>query len=781
MSIRSTAVKVDPPLSRDRSTPRDGLMDRLGAFIVARRRRVLALSVLAVIAAAVVGSGLFGRLQSGGFDDPGSDSARAATLLAERFDAAPADVVVVVSTSGTSVDDPATLTAGTALTARLTAEPGVKNVTSYFTTRSPALRGTAGTDALISMDLNAEGDAAQTRASEIAAAYAGPVAGTPITVGVAGAATVFAEVGDTIKKDLAKAESLAIPITMLLLLLVFGTMVAAGMPLVIAIVAVMVSFLALYVTTLVTDVSIFSVNLVTSLGLGLAIDYSLLIVSRYREELARTSDTDTAVRRAVATAGRTVVFSGVTVAIALSAMLVFPQYFLRSFAYAGIATTALAVLAAVVVLPAVLAVLGRRIDKGRILKSTTRVTDDKSGSWYRLSGVVMRRPWLFIVGGTTVLVMLGLPFARVNFGQTDDRVLPASSAVAQASQTLRTAFDSRETTPITVVLPDSRPTDASLASYAKTLSTLPDVVRVDSSVGSFSAARQVGPVTPANARFADSSGTYLSVVADVEPYSSTGKDLVAEVRGTAAPSAVVVGGITASFVDSQNAMGQRLPWAIGIIAIATFVLLFLFTGSVILPIKALVLNTLSLTAMFGAMVWIFQEGHLQWLVGDFQVTGMMDTAMPILMFCIAFGLSMDYEVFLLSRIKEEYDKSGDNTEAVRIGLQRTGRLITSAAALLAIVFLAFATSGVTIIKMMGVGIALAVLVDATVVRALMVPAFMRIAGDFNWWAPAPLRRLHNRIGLRETPDADSSSVRPTPQPAADSGVGSTTPSASVVQ
>ncbi len=741
-------------------SPPRALMDRLGAFIVRRRRRVLVLSLLTVLVAAAVGTGVFSRLQSGGFDDPNSDSSHAATLLADRFDAAPADVVVVVSTTGKSIDEAAATAAGKELTAKLVAEPGVKNVTSYFITRSPALRGTAGTDAVITVNLTTRDEAAQTRAVELAKAYQGPLAGTPLTLGVTGTATVFGEVGDTITKDLAKAESVAIPLTMLLLLLVFGTIVAAGMPLVIAVVAVMVSFLALYLTTLVTDVSIYALNLVTSLGLGLAIDYSLLIVSRYREELAHGHDTNNAVRRTVATAGRTVMFSAVTVTISLAALLVFPQYFLRSFAYAGIATTALAALAAVVVLPAVLATLGTRVDKGRVLKSTTRVADDKTGGWYRLSGVVMRRPWWFLIGGTALLITLGLPFTRVVFGQTDDRVLPASSQVAQASNTLRNAFDSRETTPLTVVLPASQPAGDSLAAYATTLSQIPSVVRVDSAAGSFNAGRLVAPPTSANQRYENSNGTYLSVIADVEPYSTAGKELVSEIRGTPAPGPAVVGGISATFVDSQNAMGARLPLAIGIIAIATFVLLFLFTGSVVLPLKALILNTLSLTAMFGALVWIFQEGHLQWLVGDFQVTGMLDTAMPILMFCIAFGLSMDYEVFLLSRIKEEYDKTGDNTEAVRIGLQRTGRLVTSAAVLLAIVFLAFATSGVTIIKMLGIGVALAVLVDATIVRGLMVPAFMRLAGDLNWWAPAPLRRLHNRIGLKESASPDATDVEP---------------------
>jgi RND superfamily putative drug exporter len=371
----------------------------------------------------------------------------------------------------------------------------------------------------------------------------------------------------------------------------------------------------------------------------------------------------------------------------------------------------------------------------------------------------MARPWPILIGGVALLVALGLPFFRVTFGQTDDRVLPATAQAAEAGQLLRDKFDSRESDPLTVVAPSSTASAGVVSAYAEQLSGIGGVTRVDASTGSYSRGSQVAPSNPASSRFDATSGdgTWLSVVVDVEPYSNAGKQVVTDLRAVPSPlGTTLVGGSAAVFADSQDAMGSRLPWAIGIIAVATFILLFLFTGSVVLPIKALVTNTLSLSATFGAMVWVFQEGHLSQWLGNFTVTGELDTSMPILMFCIAFGLSMDYEVFLLSRIKEEYDRTGDNAAAVAIGLQRTGRLVTSAAALMAIVFIAFATSGVTIIKMLGVGVALAVLVDATIVRGLIVPAFMRIAGDANWWAPAPLRRLHDRIGISEaeTDDVD---------------------------
>ncbi len=739
---------------------RPGRFDRLGAFTVRRRRSILVLALLFVVVAGAIGGGVIGRLSSGGFDDPGSSSATAARQLADRFDAGPADVVLIAaSRSGTSVDSPEVAADGRALAERLAAEPGVAEVTSYWAAPNPAMRSTDSTMALVTARLDSSGDEAQERAGELAAAYAGPTADGAFDVHVSGSPVVFSEVGATIEKDLARAESIAIPITMLLMLLVFGTLVASGLPAVIGAVAVLGSFLALFITTQVTDVSIFAINLVTALGIGLGIDYALFIVTRFREELAGGAEPHDAVIGAVRTAGRTVVFSGITVAISLSALLVFPQFFLRSFAYAGIATVAFAVIAAVVVLPALLAVLGHRVNRFRVLRASTEVSDH--GFWHNLATAVMKRPWPVLVAGVTLLAVLGLPFFHVSFGQTDDRVLPSTAQAARAGEILRTQFDARESDPLSVVATGSTAAAAVVGTYAAALSEVTGVARVDSVAGSYADGTQVSAASPAGARFSapTGEGTWLSVISEVEPYSAQGKQVVSDLRAIPSPlGPTYVGGSAAVFTDSQTAMGDRLPWAIGIIALSTFILLFLFTGSVVIPVKALLLNLLSLSATFGAMVWIFQQGHLSGLLGDFTVTGDLDTAMPILMFCIAFGLSMDYEIFLLSRIKEEYDRTGDNTAAVALGLQRTGRLVTSAAALMAIVFIAFAMSGVTIIKMLGVGVALAVLVDATIVRGLLVPAFMRIAGDLNWWAPAPLTRLHARIGLSEDGEKPSARV-----------------------
>ena len=375
--------------------------------------------------------------------------------------------------------------------------------------------------------------------------------------------------------------------------------------------------------------------------------------------------------------------------------------------------------------------------------------------WHRIATFVMRRPWPIAVSVVAVLLLLGAPFLGARFGLPDDRVLPESASSRQVQDQIRANFSSQEASAISVVAVGAGPAgpgrDAEVDRYAAELSDLEGVARVDASTGSYQGGRTVFPPTPASARFSGPDGTWLAVVPSVEPISAEGERLVQDVRSTSAPFETLVTGRSAELVDSKASVFSRLPLAAAIIAVVTFALLFLMTGSVLVPIKAIVLNLLSLTATFGAMVWIFQDGNLSGLLG-FTATGTLDTSMPILMFCIAFGLSMDYEVFLLSRIKEEYDRTGDNLASVAMGLERTGRIVTAAAALLSVVFIAFATSGITFIKMFGVGMALAVVMDATLIRAALVPAFMRLAGKANWWAPRPLRRLHDRLGLREAPE-----------------------------
>lgn len=724
-------------------------------FITRRRRLVLVLAALFTAIAGMLGGGVAGKLSAGGFEDPSSPSARARTIVEERFGGGVPNLVLVTTAADGSVDSAASAAAGQALTARLAAEPGVANVVSYWSLQAPPLRSEQGDRALVLARITGDEDAVRDRIEELGPGYR--IDEGPLRSVVTGEAEVFRQVGESVESDLKKAELIALPVTLLLLILVFSGLAAATLPLAIGAMTVLSTFLVLDVINRFAQVSIFSLNLTTAMGLGLAIDYALFVVSRFREERAAGWPVEDAVVRTIRTAGRTVVFSALTVAISLSALLVFPLAFLRSFAYAGIAVSLLAALAAVVVLPALLATLGDRVDAGRIRlpgRSRRRI-DPEQGMWHRIALAVMRRPVAIALSASAVLLLLGAPFLSIRFGLSDHRVLPEGASSRQAQEVIARDFGAREAGSVEVVLPRlAAGTD--LKPYAQALSAVDGVARVDSRDGSFAGGEQVGPPNPSSVRFgpADADATWLSVVPSVEPVSPAGERLVHRLERVDAPvDEVLLGGPSAQLVDSKEALFNRLPLALGIIATVTFVVLFLLFGGLLVPIKAILLNVLSLSATFGAMVWIFQEGHLSGLLG-FTPTGTIDITTPILMFCIAFGLSMDYEVFLLSRIKEEHDRGLDNTRAVALGLERTGRIVTAAAVLIAVVFLAFATSGVMFIKLFGLGLALAVLADAFVIRATLVPAFMRLAGEANWWAPAPLRRLQQRIGLSEHVELD---------------------------
>lgn len=751
----------------------DSALTKLADLLVRRARRVLLIAAILVVAAGAYGFTVFGKLSAGGFDDPAAQSSRAAALLKDRFGATSPDVVLVVSpTGGRAVDDPDVAAAGAQITSRLAAVGGLTDVGSYWTLGNAAtLRSDDGSMALVvassgTVFSNVDSDVLAI-AGTVIDDFSGPQAGGIVDVQVAGSLAINHAVNETITSDLARAEAISIPITAILLVLVFGSLVAAGLPLLIGVIAILGSFMSLAVIASFTDVSVFSINLITGLGMGLGIDYALLVVSRFREELAAGRDPHDAVRMTVRTTGRTIIFSGLTVALALSAMLVFPLFFLRSFAYAGVAVVVLAIVAAVVVLPALLAVLGRRVDKLAVMRRS--IHPPHEGFFSRLARLVMRRPAAIgtVIAVTALLVALGLPFLGAKWGQVDERALPASNAARQAQELVNTAFAGREGSASSMVLPDFDVADpaaaTSLGEYAAALSDVSGVDRVESAAGVFAAGGLVAAADPAlAARYAPpgSGGTWLSVIPAPGGPDDQGQTLVRDLRAVPAPAEALNGGNAATIHDTKSVLGAKLPWALAIIAILTAIVLFLFTGSVVLPIKALVMNTLSLSAMFGAMVWVFQEGHLSGILG-FTPTGTLDMSVPILMFCMAFGLSMDYEVFLLARIKEEYDRTGDNDEAVVVGLQRTGRIITAAAALMSVIFLAFATSHVTNIKLMGLGVALAVLMDATLVRCLLVPAVMRLAGRWNWWAPPPLAALHRRFGLSEAPTPDPTPDRAT--------------------
>ncbi|MBY8880838.1 MMPL family transporter [Actinacidiphila acidipaludis] len=721
--------------------------------VTARPRLTLLMALLFTALAVVAGNGVADRLSSGGWEAPHSQSSYATAALAEHFPASQPNLVLLVAGRGAGVDSPAVAAEGQDLARRLAADPDVTGVTSYWGTHAPVLRAKDGRSAMITARLRGDDNAVAEEIKRIAPAYRGTHG--PVGVSVGGSSAVRHDLQTTIQQDLVRAEMIALPVTLVLLVMVFGSAVAALLPLGVGFIAILGTSSVLRGVTELTSVSVFAENLTTALGLGLAIDYALFIVRRFREELASGLPPLAAVGRTLRTAGRTVMFSALTVAASLSAMLVFPQYFLRSFAYAGIAVVLLAAGAALIVLPAALVLLGARVNALDLRRVLRRRPGGESGAGYaRVARLVMRRAPVFAIGAVAGLLLLGLPFLQVKFGTADDRQLPAAAESHQVQQQIREEFPGSPDGAITILAEGADP--AQLASYERRIAELPSVVRVD------------GPVTAAGSRTA-----YLTVLPKGEAVDSGTQGLVRQIRDVPAGFRASVTGQAAVLVDTKDAIAAKLPWAAGIIALVTLLLVFLLTGSVVIPLQAVLLNALSLTAMFGSVVWVFQDGHLSDLLG-FTATGSIETTLPVLMFCVAFGLSMDYGVFLLSRIKEEYDRSGDHRSSIVFGLQRTGGLITAAAVILAVVMVAIGTSRVANTKMLGLGIALAVLMDAMVVRTLLVPAVMRLTGRATWWAPPVLRRLHQRFGISEgaapavTPGSGDprAGARPAPEPAA---------------
>jgi RND superfamily putative drug exporter len=718
-------------------SPVERVLRRLARFAIAHRVGVVATTVVLVVLAALFGGNVSSHLSQGGFDAPSEQSVHAANVLASEFHNGSDNIVLLVHATSGTVDSPDVAAAGRALTTRLADQPHMANVMSYWSLGAlPLLRTTDRTSALVVGRITGNQDQVVQREAAIAAAVSHP--GGPLAVKVGGFGAAFHEVNTVVEHDLLRAEAVAVPLTLLLLLFVFGSLVAAAMPLTIGGVAVVGTLLTLRILDSITPVSIFAVNLTTVLGLGLAIDYSLFIVSRFREELAAGRGVDDALEETLAHAGRTAAGSALTVAAAVSALLVFPLMFLRSFAYAGIAVSLLAGLASLVVLPAVLSLLGHRINALTVWKRSVRPPAD--GFWSKMARGVMRRPVVTIVAMTALLAVLAAPFVHLRLGYLDDRVLSTSDQVRQIDDTLRTDFGQGQTDALQVVVAKTEGTSAAVQSaYAAHLSLLPDVQRVDAASGIYFH----GVALPAPAaylrQFSVEGGTWYSVVPKGNGLSSSGIQLVRAIRAGPAPFPILVGGLPAGFVDSTAVISHDLPLALLLVAAFTFVLLMLLFRSVFIPIKALALNVLSLAATFGAMVWIFQEGHLSGLL-DFTPTGALVDTMPILMFCVAFGLSMDYEVFLVSRMRELHDAGATNDAAVAGGLQQTGRIITAAALLMSIVFFGLVTSGIAFMKLFAVGLTLAVLMDAFVIRGMLVPAVMKLAGDANWWAPWFMRR-----------------------------------------
>jgi RND superfamily putative drug exporter len=741
---------TDPTLQRDLSPERDRVpatppkrtvMAAIGSFVARRARLVLIAAILGVLAFGVLGVSAFGKLKTGGRQDPGADSTTAQTLTDQRLGGADSLVLLVHAKTGT-VDDAPARAAGAQAARRLAAIPGVSNVVSYWSTHNPGLSSKNHRYALVLGNTNSDHDLS-------AAQLAGLRSNSPhVVVTVGGDAAVGNDILAQVGKSLRSAEAIAVPIILALLVLAFGSVVAALLPLAIGMVAILGTFAELFVLASITNVAIYAINLTTALGLALAIDYGLLMVSRYREELAAGHEPAQAVVRSVQTAGRTIVFSGATVVAALAVLLIFPLYFLRSFAYAGIGVVLISMAAAVVVLPALLAVLGRRVNAGRLPWARTREPSTAAPFWGRLAGQVMRRPALLALPVLAVLLLLALPLRHISFGTPDDRVLPTSTQSRAVGDTLRADFTGDTSTAVNLVT-DGPLDPAALTGYASRLSELAGVARVETSAATF----VHGAAVPnsANPTLARRTAQRLSVVSAADPRSAAAKHLVRTVRDLPGPDGVrvYVGGPTAELIDTTHAIVSRLPIAGLLIVLTTFIVLFLFTGSVTQPIRSLLLNALTLTATAGLMVWIFQEGHLSRALHFTALP--LDTSMLMLLFCIAFGLSMDYEVIVLSRIKELHDHGHDNHTAVTDGLTRSGRIVSTAAALIAVTFFANATATVSFLQLFGTGAGFAVLIDATLVRAVLVPAAQRILGRAAWYAPAPLRRLQARVSLAEAP------------------------------
>ncbi|MFH9475897.1 MMPL family transporter [Streptomyces anulatus] len=726
------------------------MFERLAELAIRRSRSVLVVAAVALVIMGAVGAGAFGKLLGGGFDDPSSPSSRAAVVIDEKF-GGETNLVLLVGADEGSVDSPAVRRSGENLVADLKEEKGLTNVVSYWDTGSPDLRSEGGREAMVLAHVTGDETRQQENAQQIIDAYTGSQDGG-LTVRAGGGAAVGSDLSKQVVDDLILAEAIAIPLTLVLLLFVFGSVVAALLPLVIAVIAIVGSFAQLSLLGSVTDVANTSTNLTTALGLGLGIDYALLMVSRFREQLSAGASVDDAVRRTVNTAGRTVAFSAATVAAALAALLVFPQYFLRSFGFAGVGVVAVAAVSTLFVMPALFVVLGHRVNSGRLPWAKPGRAEDRTPLWGRLARTVMRRPAITALPALAVLLLAASPLLGITFGTPDERVLPEGAGSRQVSAALREDFGGSEESAIHVVV-DGPVAESPLTSYAVGLSGLEGVVRVETSSGSYAggAPATTGPGNPALGR---PDAQRITVVSALEPKSDAAQSLVKAVRAAGPPAGVtpLVGGTDAQLVDSKASIGERLPIAAALIAVTTVVLLFLFTGSVVQPLRALVLNIVSLAATLGVMTWIFQEGALSSLLGF--TAQPMELSMTVLMFCIAFGLSMDYEVFVTSRIKELHDLGEDNESAVTEGLGRTGRIVSAAALLLSVSFFAFGTAEISFMQLFGLGSGLAILIDAIAVRGVLVPAAMRLLGRSAWYAPGPLRRFHDRFGLSEgTPGA----------------------------
>lgn len=723
----------------------DHFMQMLASRIFARRRFVLITS--AILMAAFVGLGIqaFSALTTNGLSDTHSQAYLASEAKVAKFGPSADLVVLLTPPAGTKVSDPTALETGKMITAQIIASGQVNEVSSYFDTGASALAADNEQSALVTAHITAkdDSDALSALSSEVKVP-----AGWSVHFG--GSAAVGNDLGNQVGTDLGLIESIAVPITMILLFIVFGSLVSALLPLAVAAFAIFGAFAALFVITRFTEVTTYSLNLITGLGLALAVDYSLLIVSRFREELGAGYGTEAALNRTLRTAGKTVLFTGVAVALCTAVLIVFPITNLKSFGYGGVAVVAFATIGALVVLPALLATTGSAIDAGRLWGRghPLRSASAQSPRFKAFVGAVINRPAIYAVLALIILAVMALPLRSISLGTPNERTLNTAADSRVVGDVLRADYQSSGSADTYLVVQDA--TAADLASYTSRLSELGGVELAAGPEGSYQGGSIVQPGSGAPPTAMKGRTALIELTSSANLNSAAERQLVARVRTVAQPtaSAVLIGGQTAQEMDDVQSLINRIPLAAALIALTMFVLLFLFTGSVVLPIKAIVLCAVALSATIGAVAWVFEDGHFASLLGF--TPAPIDMSMLILIFCVAFGLSMDYELFLLSRIKERHDAGDDLSQSVSSGLASSARITTTAAAVVAITFIAFGLSKITFLQMFGLGTGLAILLDATLIRLILLPALMKLMGSANWWAPPLLRRFYHRFGVSES-------------------------------
>jgi putative drug exporter of the RND superfamily len=708
-------------------------MNRIADLTWKHPKLVLAAVAAFTLLALAVGRDVESHLKAAGFTDSASESERAGGLLRDSlgYDPNPGLVVVVRAPDGGKLDitSPAVRQEVDRLAKGMAQVEYIGRVANPLRDRQAAATLVARDDASLVIPAYLSTDDIQD-AGGIAAEKMQPVlASSSLDVGLGGYAAGFNETNDQTREDLTKAELIAFPILALLLLFVFRGVVAAAIPLLLGVISIIGTLLVLRVMASFADTSLFALNIATGLSLGLAVDYALLLVSRYREEIGRGGGSREAHLRTVQTAGRTAVFSGLTVAAAMAALIVMPQRFLYSMAVAGTAVALLSALMAILVVPSLLALLGPRIDALSIRRGPA--VSDSSDGWYRLARGVMRRPVMVALASSALLLAAASPLLWTTLTGPSAEAVPPGQPSYDAYRYLEAHYPRDVTEAVTVTVDGGAGPDQ-LAAFQRQVAGVAGVVRGM-------------PFTPAGDQLA-----YANFALDGPALSGSSQDSVREIRGLSPPasSAVLVSGNTAGFIDQKESLIEHAPLVVAIVALTTLVLLFLLTGSVLLPLKTLLMNTLTLGATLGILVLAFQEG---WLNSPLDYTGpaAIEVTSLVFLFAILFGLATDYAVLVMARIKERYDAGDDNEEAVAVGIGRTGRVITAAALAIAVVFLAFGVSSVFFVKQIAIGMAVGVMIDATIVRALLVPALMRLLGDWNWRAPAPLRRLQVRFGFSE--------------------------------